>query len=185
MSDELLIHHCSPTMAGIKTANLFVCPFESEKVMHEELSALNKKLVPKGLCIIHLRYRNGKALLYMFRPDSLKQDMKNEHATHLLRNMDYPVEESYPHCLRKLISRLNATEDFPHEIGLFLGYPPEDVEGFITLGPKHSKACGCWRVYGDVAAASRKFASYKACTKAYQKAYQNHHRLERLFVSVG
>ena len=34
-------------------------------------------------------------------------------------------------CIVKLIGRLQENEGFPHEIGLFLGYPPEDVLGFI------------------------------------------------------
>ena len=29
MSEELLIAHCSPTMAGLKTGSLFTCPMQS------------------------------------------------------------------------------------------------------------------------------------------------------------
>ena len=27
MSEELLVRHCAPTLAGLKTANLFACRF--------------------------------------------------------------------------------------------------------------------------------------------------------------
>lgn len=39
-------------------------------------------------------------------------------------------------CVAELIRRVRHEEDFPHEIGLFLGYPSEDVSGFIKHGAK-------------------------------------------------
>ena len=37
--------------------------------------------------------------------------------------------------------------DFPHELGLLLGYPPEDVEGFIRHRGKNCLCTGYWKVY--------------------------------------
>ena len=34
-------------------------------------------------------------------------------------------------CLERLKERIAQCEEFPHEIGMFLGYPLEDVRGFI------------------------------------------------------
>ena len=48
-------------------------------------------------------------------------------------------------CLARLIERLKDADEFPHEIGLFLGYPPEDVEGFIQE-PNGQKYTGIWKV---------------------------------------
>ena len=47
MSEDLLIRHCSPTLAGIKTGNLFSCACPSRKDLTKDLCRLNKKLVPK------------------------------------------------------------------------------------------------------------------------------------------
>ena len=55
-------------------------------------------------------------------------------------------------CLARLMERLKDADEFPHEIGLFLGYPPEDVEGFIQE-PNGQKYTGIWKVYGDVRSA--------------------------------
>ena len=49
----------------------------------------------------------------------------------------------------KLIERLRAYDEFPHEIGLFLSYPPEDVKGFIEHHAADFKYAGLWKVYGD------------------------------------
>ncbi len=82
------------------------------------------------------------------------------------------------------MERMRGREDFPHEIGLFLGYPPEDVYGFIhaRLG---AKCCGCWKVYGDVDAARRTFAKYRKCTKVYLRCRAEGRGMGRLAVSAG
>ena len=68
------------------------------------------------------------------------------------------------------------------EVGLFLGYPSEDVNGFISCGAKGAKCVGTWKVYGDVAAARRTFALYRKCTRIYREAYGRHRSLEKLTV---
>ena len=72
--------------------------------------------------------------------------------------------------------------DFPHEIGLFLGYAPEDVDGFIRLGAGRAKCVGTWKVYGDLEAAKKKFALFQKCTKLYKDAYRRHNCFDRLVV---
>ena len=70
-------------------------------------------------------------------------------------------------CIARLSRRLRENEDFPHEIGLFLSYPPEDVRGFIENRAKNYKFIGYWKVYGDEDKARRAFARYKKCTDCY------------------
>ena len=41
-----------------------------------------------------------------------------------------------------------------------LGYPAEDVQGFIENETKECKCVGCWKVYGDVNAARITFDRY-------------------------
>ena len=52
-------------------------------------------------------------------------------------------------------ARLRRESDFPHEVGLFLGYPPRDVEGFIREKARRAKCTGAWKVYGDEEAARK------------------------------
>ena len=67
----------------------------------------------------------------------------------------------------KLIERLRAYDEFPHEIGLFLSYPPEDVKGFIEHHAADFKYAGLWKVYGDEQRARDLFAKYRRCTEIY------------------
>ena len=67
--------------------------------------------------------------------------------------------------LETLGRRLNQG-DFPHEVGLFLGYPPEDVEGFRLHRGRDYKLAGCWKVYSDVERARQCFRRYGLCRAA-------------------
>ena len=75
MSEDLLIRHCSPTLAGIKTGNLFSCACPSRKDLTRDLCRLNKKLVPKGIRVLPLRACKGRALIYAYRPNALESDL--------------------------------------------------------------------------------------------------------------
>ena len=130
MSEDLLIRHCSPTLAGIKTGNLFSCACPSRKDLTKDLCRLNKKLVPKGIRVLPLRVRKGRALIYAYRPNALESDLTDYRARALLLKYGY-VPENPNGCVVHLIHRLRSEGEFPHEIGLFLSYPPEDVLGFI------------------------------------------------------
>lgn len=81
------------------------------------------------------------------------------------------------------MAHLRQDAEFPHEIGLFLGYPPEDVQGFMENKAARHKLAGCWKVYGDVDAAQQTFARYKKCTRVYLDQWRRGATLERLTVS--
>lgn len=130
MSDETVIRCCAPTLAAIKTGSLFNSPFESREEMTASLRAINRSLIPKGVCALPLRYEDGKALIYLYRPSMLKEDLKHPVAEDILKDAGYPEGSAAGH-IAWLIRRLKEAETFPHEIGLFLGYPAVDVRGFI------------------------------------------------------
>ena len=180
MSDELLIRHCSPTLAGVKTANLFSCPSASRSRTLGELRRLNLRWREKGLCALLLRHEGGRALVYVFRPRALERDLKNAQAQRLLRRMGYPCARPW-HCLAHLAQRMKEAGEFPHEIGLFLSYPPEDVEGFMSKSAP-CKCVGCWKVYGDAERACRLFEKYRRCACDYRRRWEKGIPLEKLIV---
>ena len=128
-----------------------------------EIRQYNQVLVPKGLCLLPLRFTDKSALLYLYRPRDLERDLQDRLATEILRHAGY-VCGSSEQCLMKLIERLRAYDEFPHEIGLFLSYPPEDVRGFIENKACRFKCAGLWKVYGDEERAKELFRQYKRCT---------------------
>ena len=84
----------------------------------------------------------------------------------------------------KLIERLRAYDEFPHEIGLFLSYPPEDVKGFIEHHAADFKYAGLWKVYGDEQRARDLFAKYQRCTEIYFQRLHAGSSIAQLAVNV-
>lgn len=178
MSEELIVRHCAPTLANLKTGSLFVCPITDRPSFFSSLRSLNELLVPKGLRALPLRIREYSALIYLYRPSRLKKDLEDPAAIKILQDHGYSC---YGKCLPRLIERVRASEEFPHEIGLFLGYPPEDVQGFLDHRP--CKCSGCWKVYGDENKAKKTFDLYKKCERVYCQQLARGIDIKRLTVA--
>lgn len=179
MSDELIVRNASPTLAGLKTGSLFTVPYRTKAEITADVAEMNRRLAPKGVQLRLLRLRR-RALLYLYRPSYLCRDFSRADVVEILRQYGYAAEDP-ERCLELLGRRLESGGDFPHEIGLFLGYPAEDVRGFIE-GQADCKAVGAWKVYGDVDSARRRFTQFEKCTAAYCMLYQKGSSIERLTV---
>lgn len=181
MSEKTLIAYCAPTLAGIKTGNLFAYEESSREGMHRDICAFNALLGKKGLCLRILGEKKGRWLIYVYRPERLRKDLKEKSAQRLLKTFGY-TETSLDGLLTRLTERIAKEKSFPHEIGLFLGYPPEDVEGFIKNRGKNAKKTGFWKVYGDEKTAEKMFAQFRKCTYIYTDRHAEGFSLEKLTV---
>ena len=85
-------------------------------------------------------------------------------------------------CLARRIEADNG--QFPHEIGLFLGYPVEDVHGFIVNGGKNFCCSGCWKVYCNQCEKEKLFRRYKKCGAVYLRLFQNGRSVWQLTVAA-
>ena len=118
-----------------------------------------------------------------YRPNALESDLTDHRARALLLKYGY-VPENPKGCVVHLIHRLRSEEEFPHEIGLFLSYPPEDVRGFIENRAQNFKRAGLWKVYGDEARAEALFRKFKKCTQIYCERWQSGSNMDELAVAV-
>ena len=163
MTDTLLVRHCAPTLAGLKTGALFSCLFSDHNTALSTLSHWNQRLSPKGLHLIPLAQRRGRTLVYIYRATSLTRDLRCKAICSILLPLGYPCPNP-ERCIVHLMKKLRSRQDFPHELGLFLGYPPEDVLGYIN-DSTNCRFSGCWKVYGDVTAAQATFQIFRTCTQ--------------------
>lgn len=161
MSEEMVVRQAAPTLAGIKTGSLFPCPCAEKDVLLGEIRAFNRHYLSRGLCLLPLRFAEGKALL---------------------ADAGYPCG-SCGGCVARLVRRMREGAEFPHEIGLFLSYPPEDVKGFIENHAANAKCTGVWKVYGDERQARQTFDRYKKCTQTYCERWRSGVELDRLAVA--
>ncbi|MBR6424600.1 MAG: DUF3793 family protein [Oscillospiraceae bacterium] len=181
MSERELIHQGAPTLAGLKTGSLFSCACDSWPLLLQEVRSWNRRLNHKGMMLLPLRKNGDRALLYLFRPQALAKDLAMPELAAFLRQAGYSDLRPSA-CLIELRSRLQTAGTFPHEIGLFLSYPIEDVKGFITHRGQNYKCSGCWKVYGDTNAAKRRFRQFQMCTDAYLRRYDRGCPIEALVV---
>ncbi len=181
ISESTLIEHCSLTLASIKTGSLFTVKFENKSALSKDIEYWNEEFSRIGLKITPLKMRDDTALIYMYRKDLLLTDLNKPKARKILAEFGY-CKSDIIYCIDQLSHKLSKTYNFPHEIGLFLGYPPDDVEGFICNKGQNCSLCKYWKVYGDKNEALLKFAQYDKCRKIYRKLWQDGRDIMQLTV---
>ena len=96
--------------------------------------------------MLSLRYREGLALIYLYRPDRLDRDL-TARAARLLEERGYPCGNA-DLCVVKLLHQLRERREFPHEIGLFFGLSARRCGGIYPLGRPVLQVCrgleGVW-----------------------------------------
>ncbi len=142
-----------------------------------------------GLAVEPLAKRNHGTLIYVYRPEMLEARLNDLQVAKFLRAYGYDPTSARD-CMSILRRRMrmqntHATADgqpgnFPHEIGVFLGYPLEDVIGFVENNGANSLASGCWKVYANVEEAIECFARYKECARCFEERYEAGDSLESL-----
>jgi hypothetical protein len=155
MLEITLAKHCAPVLFGKKPAAIF-----SKPEWWDSLFPRNR------LCFITLTRPAKSCLVFLYDPCLLSGALQRHAVRRELRRLAYPVSEGLAACLGHLSRRFESEADFPHEIGFFLGYPAEDVIGFIRHRGAHCKLCGMWKVYSDVERAEALFAEYEKCKQA-------------------
>lgn len=180
--ERYLVEQCAPTLASLKTGTLFGVIEDDCEEVKRQVELWQSLLSPKGIILTVLRCRRGRSLIYMGRVSQLRRDLSQPEAAKLLRHCGYRAG-SESEALEKLRERVCSCERFPHEIGLFLGYPLEDVLGYIQNAGKNSKCTGYWKVYGDEQDAERRFKSYRKCSEVYRRLWYSGRSLQQLTVA--
>ena len=171
-----LIKFASPTLAGIKSGSIFTCPF---KDCGREISLFNKKFNPLGIKIDCIGCNENGALLYVYRKALLKKEFNDTKKAQFISKLGYNPKD-ITGAVNELKKRLKT--GFPHEIGLFLGYPLDDVKGFIDNKGKNYIFNGYWKVYCNEKDARACFDKYKKCTACYCERFSHGTPLEKFIV---
>lgn len=181
--EKCVVEHCSPTLAGIKVAGLFSCGCMSEKDILEQVKELNMRLNAKDVVVSVMTKKDSRALIYVYRKSILKKELEKKENLEFLEKYGY-TGLSTEKSVARLKQRLAQSDDFPHEIGIFLGYPLGDVVGFIENEGRNCKCVGCWKVYCNEFEAVKTFEKFKKCTNIYKKLYGLGRSVMQLTVAV-
>lgn len=178
MADELsekLLRYAPQTLAGIKTGSIFHIHDIAVGMLELEIAVLNSKLNPMDIYIERVQSKKGNSLIYVYRKQQLIRDLEDPTARKLLWYKGYPFVGADADTIlygriEHLKERLTDYDCFPHEIGLFLGFPVEDVKAFIEKDGHDCLTCGFWKVYCNKSQALETFRQYKICARIYNEA---------------
>lgn len=153
---QQIAYQCGPVLQGVKMANILIVPKEEK----EKIIDLFKKL-PIGSFL--LAEDQVHAIFLILRTRLVAQHLKEEKQTQFMHQMGY-TSMHLESVLKELNKRYRAYQQnkkvFPHEIGILLGYPTEDVISFIENGGSNYLALGYWKVYHNVEQAFELFELY-------------------------
>lgn len=167
MSDfeKMLAFHCSPAFMGIKASNLVSCDLKKFNNVEIYLKTLNNQLNNKGIYFDIICLCQNRVLILVYKKKLLCSVINEQENYEFLKDIGYPMHLGFDEVMSHLKIRVKNNKDFPHEIGIFLGYPLEDIKGFLKNKGKNFKMCGYWKVYSDEERAIKLFNKYTHCRK--------------------
>ena len=151
-----IILHCAPVLKNVKMSSMFTVPAAYMRFVRSLFRGTGIKV--KCLC-----QGVGRAVVYVYREEEVQQCLEDPKVAAFLMQYGYDstqVEKCLNYLSRRVSLSSQGMESYPHEMGIFLGYPLEDVRGFIQHGGKDSQYTGYWKVYGDVDQAKATFRAY-------------------------
>ena len=181
--EAVLVRQCAPTLAGVKPGSIFCFNHSPLEVSRQKVCQWNKQLAPFGLTVQILLERPGSSsvIVFVYRHNRLEQMLSDDAYQSFLAQAGYE-RTNLDDLLEQLAQRLRTQPEFPHEIGVFLGYPLRDVIGFIENHGRNFTCCGFWKSYGDPAEMQVCFACYRRCIQTYVAMFEQGIPIERLAV---
>jgi len=174
---------CCLGISGVKVASLYSVQPSLENI-DNVIQDLNAKLSSIGSRFEMLHKNERRILIFAFNQEKLKEHLKQK------RNKKFLAQYGYSECvtieehLNRLRERIEVSgKGFPHEIGIFLGYPIEDIVGFIKNPTKH-KVVGIWKVYKNVRQKLELFDKYQKAKKYYEFEIEKTDNIENVFMEA-
>ncbi len=180
MLETTLARVCAPALAGIKPANLAAIDKRKYPDFREQLETLDRRLFRRGIRVEILCECQNKALVLVYRPQVLENALRTRAIADVLTQFGYDCTCPLERQLARLRERMTADE-FPHEIGAFLGYPAEDILGFLSHRRDGVLLVGEWKVYANADKARKMFSRYAACRCAVIKRLESGKTLAEIF----
>ncbi len=148
---------CAPVLMGFKISNLLI-------VEKEKCSQVMQEFTGTELSSELLMSSDTKAAFLIYRKEGLCSYLEKPKVWALMKSFGYDrmvLEEILEEFSVRYTGYVQENEDFPHEMGLLLGYPAEDVAGFIQNEGENFLYSGYWKVYANLSEALDNFSRYK------------------------
>lgn len=149
-----LMLECAEVLAGAKPANLLPLVNRTRPCGRNLYQIWNQHKHDLG-CLLHnlefleLQQHGRSVLLLCFSRQHLERHLSHKGIRKLLSIAGYSPAESLDQLLSKLADRVRNNGVFPHEIGMFIGYPAKDVAAFMGMIKLPFTCQGPWKIFGD------------------------------------
>ena len=148
---------CAPLITGLKVSNLLIVSLENAG----QVTAIIEK---SGLSYYKMLQTKEKVTFLLYRRKQLEEFLCRREIRHFFRQEVYQVFQ-FGRILRTFQMRyatyMKEGGEFPHEMGLLLGYPLEDVRGFMENEGKYFLYSGYWKVYENMTKKIRLFRKFE------------------------
>ena len=167
---------CSLVLSGIKPSNLLIYSNHCEGCISEEL---------KNTGAEHMKLYTGKndSVSIIFNREKLEKSLLDEENREFIKQYGYE-DFSVNSVIEKLAGRYTefkeGSAEFPHEMGIVLGYPLEDVSGFIENNGKNYLYSGYWKVYKNAEEKIQLFKIYKDIKKYFVEQIENGRQIHQI-----
>lgn len=174
-----LITHGACTLARMKIGSLFRLFKKDIPNFLECIRYYGRQCSPFGYRICILEENEESLLVYVFHTQKLAALLLDPAIQEFLSAFGYSSEWLPACALMHLKKRLHESLVFPHEIGVFLGYPLQDIQAFIETD-KQCVCMGYWRAYGRAKQTQKKFHRFDCCVKTIETRLQQGESLEKI-----
>ncbi len=184
--EAVFVEQCAPTLAGVKPSNLFRFQSSDSDTVKNAVSERDQGMRTYGLsvCLLKQCCKTGSFLIYTYRMEWIDRILSEPDNLDFLKRSGYTVSNGFTGILRQFAERFYLERQFPHEIGLFLGYPLCDVVGFIENKGQNFTCRGYWKSYGDPDIAQKCYERYRKCTSIYKRLFEKGTPISRLIVAA-
>lgn len=151
-----VVAQCAPVLKGVKASNLVT-------VAPGTCGMIRRYLGSSPVICTPLYSGRGREILFLYRYGELENYLKQPEVRNFLAGYGY-LDSSVSGVLLRLRKRyadyVERRWPFPHELGVILEYPVEDVEGFIKNQGKNCLMERYWKVYHNKERAEEIFRQY-------------------------
>jgi len=129
----------------------------------KELARISMKLHNTNISLIILCTCKKRHWVMVYRAKELEEHLRSKEVSDYLREFGYRRDDFISNLIRlhqRMNSFYNKMKEFPHEVGVFLGYPICDIKGFLENKGERYLHSGYWKIYGNLEETRKKFLSY-------------------------
>ena len=177
--NQIMIKCSAPTLCNIKPANLFFV--KNQDFSEESFKEWKTSFFRLGFMCFRIRLSEISSAIFVCNVCWERKILEDEFIQAYLSKKGYHCR-SVLDFVKEFSVRVQKNTDFPHEVGVVLGYPVEDVIEFENHQGHDCKYCGYWKCYSDVEKAKYCKWRYKNCSCICKKWYDEGYSINQIII---